>query len=438
MPDIPVTDVFISYRRGDAAYAASRIEQQLQSTLPHLNVFIDREIPGGAAWSNTLDKALTDCRVVIVLIGADFVSEFERRAQIAGETDYMLRELDTAVRLQKRMIPVVLGTGDMPPKPKLPASIQSLTDAQAIFAPTTSLGAALDSLADALLRQLGANPEARQATDDWRTLLRRWAEVCQWALLVALLAVLAGEVLAWRGADLGDWPAVRRLWTGTQYVLGTALLGLCPYLAYWVVTEVRIRVGLPPLNRQAFIGMLVMMAMLLAGGGFLLLSTVRGWALDPILPERLFPAQGAGPWRYLALAAVLLVIGLSALALALWEPRLRAANAKVEAPGQHMAMFDFLCVLQLSATLWFVVSLFSSLPPLPDDLVVPVVGYFALCPLVSGLVFSRRLAATHLGRRQHSWELTALYALLGGLWLLGTLALFCDGPMRWITPRQLI
>ena len=29
-----------------------------------------------------------------------------------------------------------------------------------------------------------------------------------------------------------------------------------------------------------------------------------------------------------------------------------------------MAMFDFLCVLQLSATLWFVVSLFSSLPPL--------------------------------------------------------------------------
>ena len=85
MPDIPVTDVFISYRRGDAAYAASRIEQQLQSTLPHLNVFIDREIPGGAAWSNTLDKALTDCRVVIVLIGADFVSEFERRALIAGQ-----------------------------------------------------------------------------------------------------------------------------------------------------------------------------------------------------------------------------------------------------------------------------------------------------------------------------------------------------------------
>ena len=46
--------------------------------------------------------------------------------------------------------------------------------------------------------------------------------------------------------------------------------------------------------------------------------------------------------------------------------------------------------------------------------------------------------AYHLGRRQHSWELTGLYALLGGLWLLGTLALFCDGPMRWITPRQLL
>jgi multisubunit Na+/H+ antiporter MnhC subunit len=264
--------------------------------------------------------------------------------------------------------------------------------------------------------------------------LRRWADALQWALLWMLLAGLAGAVLAWRCADLGPWPAVRQAWTGAQFVLATALLGLTPYLSYWLVSEVRVRAGLPPLNRQGAISMLGVMVMLLAGCGFLLLSTVRGWELNPLLPQALFPERGAGPIRYVLLAVTLMVIAAAALALALWEPRLRAATA--ERRERDLRRFDMLCALQLTSALWFVVSLFSSLPPLPQALVVPVVGYMLLCPVVSLLLAGRRLSKAYLGERHKHWELHTLFVLLGALWLLGTLALFCDGPVRWIVSGQ--
>jgi TIR domain len=359
-----VTDVFISYRRGDAAYAATRIQQQLQRALPHLSIFIDREMPGGEAWAQRLDQALAQCRIVVVLIGSDFVSEFERRAAIPDETDYMRRELETAIDLKKWLVPVVLGSGDMPARQRLPEKLQALTGAQAVFAPATSFSAAMDSLATALVRRLGVDPDQQAQADDGRALLRRWADVLQWAVLWMLQAGLAGQVLAWRCADLGPWPAVRQAWTGAQFVLATALLGLTPYLLYWLVSEVRVRAGLPPLNRQGAIGMLGVMVMLLAGCGFLLLSTVRRWELNPLLPQALFPERGAGPVRYVLLAVTLMAIAAAALALALWEPRLRAATA--ERRERDLRRFDLLCAL----------------------------------------------------------------------WLLGTLALFCDGPLRWIASGQ--
>lgn len=434
MLDDRVTDVFISYRRGDSAYAATRIQQQLQGALPHLSIFIDREMPGGEAWSQRLDQALAECRIVVVLIGSDFVSEFERRAATPGETDYMRLELETAIDLKKWLVPVVLGAGDMPAPQRLPPKLHALTSAQAVFAPATSFSAAMDCLATALVKRLGVDPNQEAKADDWRALLRRWADALQWALLWTLLAGLAGEVLAWRVADLGPWPAARRVWTGAQFVLATALLGLTPYLSYWVVSEVRVRAGLPPLNRQGAISMLGVMVMLLAGCGFLLLSTVRGWELNPLLPEALFPERGAGPVRYMLLAATLMVIAAAALALALWEPRLRAATA--EQGDRDLWRFDLLCALQLVCALWFVVSLFSSLPTLPQALVVPVVGYMLLCPVFSLLLVGRQLSIAYLGERRKRWEMHTLFVLLGALWLLGTLALFCDGPVRWIATNQ--
>ena len=65
--------IFVSYRRQDTGASAVAIGQYLENEFGHKNVYIDVEMQAGAKYPTVIEKRLAECRVLLVLIGADWV-----------------------------------------------------------------------------------------------------------------------------------------------------------------------------------------------------------------------------------------------------------------------------------------------------------------------------------------------------------------------------
>jgi hypothetical protein len=424
-------NLFISYRRSDTEHAAQRVRSYLQAKFGDEAVFIDREMPPGVDWPQELARNIAAATAVIVMIGDRFVELMDRASRLAGgERDPLLVEIEEALAADKKIYPVVVGPRDMPAAERLPASIRGLVRHNAVFAPPQYFDTAMEALTKAIAVQHGWTDRGEQAGAPagpsapwpWRSpgLALLMAALCALALWAA------GRVLAWLlDAGAGTLEAV--LWHGARYALATALLGLGPYLAYWVVAELRARAWLPIYNVQGVLTALNMGGVLIAGGVFLLLSTLPGWRMVPLLPRWLFP-EDPGVLHYVLLAASLLALAVGTVALALLEPRARRGNR--EGRPTALRTINGLGLLLWLGVLWFAASLANSLvmPQAQDR--VPVVGYLMLCPVLSLLMGAWQLAQAHLGVQRQGWQFRTLFGLLVALYLVTTLALFAYGPMR--------
>ena len=66
--------VFINYRRADTSAYAGRLADSLIARFGQDNVFMDIDtIPIGADFRDVIDRALSDCDVVLALIGRDWL-----------------------------------------------------------------------------------------------------------------------------------------------------------------------------------------------------------------------------------------------------------------------------------------------------------------------------------------------------------------------------
>ena len=434
--------LFICYRRSDTEHAAQRVRSHLQRKFGDDAVFIDRELPPGVDWPQELARNIAVSTAVIVMIGDRFVELMEQATQpSATEKDPLLIEIEAALAAGKKLYPVVAGPRDMPPAERLPASIRTLARHNAVFAPPQYFDTAMDALSQAVASQHGwaapeaAAPAAAAAPSPWL----RSGPALLLAAIVGFIGLglglwIAGRALAWLLPADTAWPAEAVLWHGARYALATALLGLGPYLAYWVVAELRARAWLPIYNFQGLLTALNMGGILLCGGVFLLLSTLPGWRMRPLLPALLFPAQ-PGALHYVLLALLLLAIALGAVGLALLEPRARRGRREGRAAGLHT--INSLGVLLLMAVLWFAASLAHSLPLPPGQDRVPVIGYLMLCPALSLLMAAWQLAQAHLGLQRQGWQFRGLVYLLLALYGMATLALFAYGPMRVLAASAL-
>lgn len=203
---------------------------------------------------------------------------------------------------------------------------------------------------------------------------------------------------------------------------------LGPYLAYWLVAELRARARLPIYNLHGLLSVANLASILVSGGTFLLMSTLPGWRLEPLA---VFPPS-PGPAHYALLALGLLGIVLAALAVAVWEPRVRQLEPPRRTLG--MALINATSAAVALCGLWFVASLAHSLPGLGARDPVPVVGYLMLCPALSLLVAGWGYGRATLGLRTRDWQIRALFGLVLGLYLACTLALFAFGPTRLLAP----
>lgn len=432
--------LFISYRRSDSLHAAQRVRMSLQERFGEDSVFIDREIPPGKNWEQHLEEMLVASTGVVVMVGDEFLRLLRKHRAGGGElTDPLVWEIATALRLGKTIYPVLFGRIDMPDPAKLPESIRAMARYQAVFAREPAFDAAIGELIKSVAASHG-EPELRKAVHAPGVAADAPSPATSSTdgLLAPLLLSAVGVLLLWWAGRLILWlsdpvaaasrPVESALWHGLRYGLCTLLWGLGPYLAYWLVAQLRARARLPIFNLHGLLTVANLAGVLVTGGSFLLLSTLPGWQLRPL---GVFPAQ-PGPLHFALLALGLLAIVMVAVGTAMAEPVVRTLVGARR--GWGLRLINATSAAVGVCGLWLVASIVHSLPDLGLLDPVPVVGYLMLCPLLSLLAVAWAWRPSMLGAGDRAWQIRSLFALVIGLVLLCTLALFAYGPTRLLAP----
>jgi hypothetical protein len=121
--------VFISYRRDDSADITGRIYDRLIQHFSREIVFKDVDsIPLGIDFRQHLEKALSQCRVLIAILGDQWMgSELtEGKRRIDDPRDHVRLELELALTRNIPVIPVLVRKANIPAENALPSSLRSL------------------------------------------------------------------------------------------------------------------------------------------------------------------------------------------------------------------------------------------------------------------------------------------------------------------------
>jgi hypothetical protein len=126
--------IFISYRREDSAANALGIGQYLEHQFGRKNVFIDVDMRAGTKFPAVLEQRLAECKVMLVLIGPEWLGGRDENGQrrIDSQDDWVRLEIAHALKRNITVIPVRINGATLPPKSALPEEIQGLLDHQAV------------------------------------------------------------------------------------------------------------------------------------------------------------------------------------------------------------------------------------------------------------------------------------------------------------------
>lgn len=130
------SNIFINYRREDAAGHAGRLFDRLSREFPG-RVFMDIDtIEPGTDFVDIINQAVGCCEVLIVMIGREWVKLTDQsgRRRLDNPNDFVRLEIATALQLQRniRIIPVLVEGAAMPRPEDMPPDLGSLTRRNAI------------------------------------------------------------------------------------------------------------------------------------------------------------------------------------------------------------------------------------------------------------------------------------------------------------------
>jgi hypothetical protein len=126
--------IFISYRRDDSKGETRSIYQWLERTFGQHRLFMDVDtIESGENFRNVLDKALLDCKAMLVVIGRHWLSlpGGDGKPRLESPDDFVNVEVASALKRGVPLIPVLVDGAKMPSATELPASLKALASRQA-------------------------------------------------------------------------------------------------------------------------------------------------------------------------------------------------------------------------------------------------------------------------------------------------------------------
>jgi hypothetical protein len=129
-----MAEIFVSYRRGDPdAWVAGRLADRLARSF---DVFFDGRtdaIDFGSSFSQEIDDALGECRVLFAVIGPDWLS-VKNMSRLHSDDDWVRHELRFALQNERRIrvVPVLVESDAPPAASLLPQDLQSLSGRQGV------------------------------------------------------------------------------------------------------------------------------------------------------------------------------------------------------------------------------------------------------------------------------------------------------------------
>ncbi|MFN8529513.1 MAG: uracil-DNA glycosylase family protein [Anaerolineae bacterium] len=127
--------IFINYRRVDSEGHVGRMLDHLLQHFSSEDIFMDLEsIKPGEDFVETIEKAVATCDVFLITIGPHWlgVSDEQGRRRLDLWDDFVRLEIASAIKLNKKVIPVLVGRATMPPPDQLPEDIRPFTRRQAV------------------------------------------------------------------------------------------------------------------------------------------------------------------------------------------------------------------------------------------------------------------------------------------------------------------
>lgn len=157
-PPVTTDGVFISYRRQDEPNFAGRLYDRLVGRFGASGVFMDVDsIELGLDFVQVIDRFLAQCQVVVVVIGRNWldVRDTAGRRRLDNPNDYVRLEIESALRREVRVIPILVEGAQVPEAGDLPPSLEPLARRNGVEMSHARFGSDADRLIDTLDRILG-------------------------------------------------------------------------------------------------------------------------------------------------------------------------------------------------------------------------------------------------------------------------------------------
>ena len=127
--------VFVSYRRSDAQGWAGHLQESLSQAFGESLLFFDLiSIAPGEDFVAAITRSISAQGVVIALIGPTWLTAAhpDGRCRLDAPDDVVRAELETALGVGARVIPVLVGGAEMPKAAALPESLRRLAQRNAL------------------------------------------------------------------------------------------------------------------------------------------------------------------------------------------------------------------------------------------------------------------------------------------------------------------
>jgi hypothetical protein len=157
--------VFISYRRQDVPGDTHRLAATLKARLRNAAVFIDVDkIEPGAPFDEVIDKWLTDCQVLLAVIGQRWLEakDEDGNQRISKPEDWVRMEIEAALQHGVTVIPVLIDNTSVPTAADLPEGMAQLPRRQGIRLTYDHWDDDVERLATSIERAAGATRRSRK------------------------------------------------------------------------------------------------------------------------------------------------------------------------------------------------------------------------------------------------------------------------------------
>jgi hypothetical protein len=150
-------NIFINYRRGDEPGFTQALVGRLEQVFPAERLFIDVDhIPPGEDFVRVLEAQVAQCDVLLAVIGKGWLDAADGggHRRLDDPNDFVRVEIESALKLGKRVIPVLVNDAHMPRADQMPEALRPLATRNAVRLTHERFRADVQGLVGALQRGL--------------------------------------------------------------------------------------------------------------------------------------------------------------------------------------------------------------------------------------------------------------------------------------------